>query len=134
MALRERLIALERHKSAPIANELNERTILQLKTDNTNLRNEINNLKSITDAGIMNSLRGNLKSIEQRNFELEQEKSNLTAELRNQKNEYEAKLNIALGENEQLKIQLGQTLTAQRTSEIGSTPTRLYDQPNRNIG
>jgi hypothetical protein len=107
LKLRERLVALEKAKLTTTSGDLNERTVLALKTENTQLKNELSLLRSKSgDANVYASYESKIKSLNDRILLLEQEKSNLTTELRNLKNEYDVKLNFSKSEIEQLQIRL----------------------------
>ena len=107
LKLKERLVALEKARITTTGGEHNERTILALKTENTQLKNELSQLRSKAgDPNVYASYQVNIKGLNDKILQLEQEKSDLTTQLRNLKNEYEVRLNFSKGEVEQLQIRL----------------------------
>ena len=121
---KERLVALERARLTTTGGEHNERTILALKTENTQLKNELSQLRSKAgDANVYASYQTNIKGLNEKILQLEQEKSNLSTELRNLKNEYEVKLNFSKGEIEQLNIRLDRSGVHHYTA-TDSTPDK----------
>jgi chromosome segregation ATPase len=75
--------------------ESHQRTLQILQEENQKLKNEISSLRSDRgSADFINSYKQQVQTLNDRIHELEQEKSNLKAELLNLRHEYEVKLSV----------------------------------------
>lgn len=93
--LRDELLALNKLKSTINNTEAHNRALQVIQDENAKLKTEINALK--VDRGsseLITSYKQQIQALNDRILELEQEKSNLKAELLNLKNEYEVRLNV----------------------------------------
>lgn len=93
--LRGELVNLRKVQITTGTNEAQTRTIQILQDENTKLKNEINELR--VDRGsseLVSSYKAQVQELNNRILELEQEKSNLSAELINLRHEMEVKIQV----------------------------------------
>lgn len=82
-------------KSAVGTNETQTRTIQVLQDENLKLKNEINGLRADRGSSeLVASYKQQIKALNDRILELEQEKSNLSAQLVNLRNEYDVNISV----------------------------------------
>ena len=85
--LREEILALSKLKSTINNNEAHARTIQIIQEENAKLKTEINSLRVERGSSeLITSYKQQIQALNDRIHELEQEKSNLKAELLNLKN------------------------------------------------
>ncbi len=93
--LREELMSLNKLKSTINNTEAHNRAMQVIQEENAKLKTEINALRVERGSSeLMASYKQQIQALNDRIHELEQEKSNLKAELLNLKNEYEVRLNV----------------------------------------
>jgi hypothetical protein len=93
--LRDELFALNKLKSTVNNNDAHARTVQVLQDENAKLRTEINGLRVERGSSeLIASYKQQIQALNERIHELEQDKSNLKAELVNLKNEYEVRLTV----------------------------------------
>ena len=93
--LRDEILSLRKLKSTVNNSDAHARTIQVLQDENSKLKTEINALRVERGSPeLISSYKVQIQSLNDRILELEQEKSNLKAELINLRNEYEVRLTV----------------------------------------
>ena len=102
--LRSELITVRQAQISHKPNETQTRTIQLLQDDNLKLKNEINELRvERGSTELIGSYKTQIKQLNDRILELEQEKSNLSAQLVNLRNQYSVSINVENFNNSILK-------------------------------
>ena len=126
--LRAELFNVKKAQVTVSTNETQSRTIQLLQDENTKLKNEINTLR--VDRGsseLIASYKTQVKQLNDRILELEQEKSNLSAELLNLRHELEVKVSVQNFNNSVIK-------NSEATRYEGRSESKSFVSPASKIG